>query len=131
MSDQDAEVVRRWFACFAEGRSGVELCDPEVRIDNVAQFPTTGPYHGHEGVERWWGDLRDAIDELHFELEELLDLDDGRVVTSQRLIGRFRHTGIDVDAPWASIVWVEQGKIVRAAGYPSRRRAFQAAGVSV
>jgi len=129
MSGENAEVVRRWFSRFAEGAPGVELCDPEVRIDNVADFPITGPYHGHDGVRQWWSDLQDAIDQLHIELEELIEVDPERVVTSQRIVGRFRHTGIPLDAPWGSILWVRNGRIVRAMGYGSRAQAFTAAGL--
>jgi ketosteroid isomerase-like protein len=125
---RDAEVVRRWFDCFAAGSPGVELCDPKIRIDNLAEFPVTGPYHGHDGVRRWWGDLLDAIDGLQVHLRTLVEVDETQVVTSQRLVGRFRHTGIDIDAPWASVISVEDGKIVRAVGYGSRREAYEAAG---
>jgi ketosteroid isomerase-like protein len=128
MTSEHVEVVRRWFGRLAEGEAGEELCDPEVRIDNVAGFPITGPYLGHDGVRRWWSDLQDAIDELHLELEALEEVDEERVVTSQRIVGRFRHTGIPLDAPWASVVWVANGKIARAEGYGSRRRALEAAG---
>jgi hypothetical protein len=64
MSGENAEVVRKWFGCLAAGEAGVELCHPEVRIDNVPDFPITGPYEGHNGVRQWWDDLRDAIDEF-------------------------------------------------------------------
>jgi ketosteroid isomerase-like protein len=124
----NAQVVRRWFSRFAEGEAGVELCDPAVRIDNVAGFPITGPYYGHDGVRQWWDDLQDAIDELHIELEELRAVDGERVATSQRLVGRYRHTGIRLDVSWASIVSVSDGKIVRAVGYGSLGQALKAAG---
>jgi ketosteroid isomerase-like protein len=129
MSRETAETVRQWFGRLADGDAGADLCSAEVRIDNVAEFPITGPYHGHDGVRRWWSDLRDAIDELRIELEELVEVDDERVLTTQRMVGRFRHTGIELDALWASIVWVRRGKIVRAAGHSSRRGAFRAAGL--
>src|SRR3954469_13623190 len=106
MAGENAEVVRRWVSRFAEGDAGVELCDPDVRIDNVADFPITGPYHGHDGVQQWWDDLQDAIDERQIELDELHEADAQRVVTSQRLVGRFRHTGIPLDAGWGSVIWV-------------------------
>jgi hypothetical protein len=50
---------------------------------------------GHGGVQRWWGDLMDAFDELEWQLVDLIDIDDSRVLTSQRFIARFRQTGIE------------------------------------
>jgi hypothetical protein len=51
------------------------------------------------------------------------------VVTSQRIIGRFRHIGIPLDTPWGSIISVANGKIVRARGLGSAGQAFKAAGL--
>jgi ketosteroid isomerase-like protein len=129
MPAESAETVRRWFSRLADGDAGVDLCAPDVRVDNVAEFPITGPYHGHDGVRRWWSDLGDAVDDLRVELDELVEVDEERTLTTQRVVGRFRHTGIELDALWASIVSVRGGKIVRAVGYGSRRRAFRAAGL--
>jgi ketosteroid isomerase-like protein len=65
-----------------------------------------------------------------FEIERLIDVDDQRVLSVQRTVGRFRHTGIPVDNRWASLYWIRGGKIARAVGYPSERRALRAAGLS-
>jgi ketosteroid isomerase-like protein len=107
----------------------LELCDPELRLDNIAEFPDTGPYHGHEGLRRWWQDVAEAFDEIRFEIDELIDVDAERVLSVQRVVGRFRNTGIPVDTPWASLFWVRGGKIARAVGYASKRRALRAAGL--
>jgi ketosteroid isomerase-like protein len=123
-----AATVQEWFDRFAAGDAGVDLCDPGIRIDNLAEFPITGPYHGHAGVRQWWRDLLDAIDDLRIELDGLEQLDGERVLTTQRIVGRFRHTGIELDARWASIVTVRDGRVVRAIGYGSRRQALRAAG---
>jgi hypothetical protein len=49
----------------------------------------TGPYLGHEGVRRWWDDIADAFENLHYELPELVDVDEDRVVTSSASSGDF------------------------------------------
>jgi hypothetical protein len=68
--------VRRWAECHAGGELPLELSDPELRLDNIVQFPITGPYHGHEVLRRWWQDVAEASEEIRFEAEELIDLDD-------------------------------------------------------
>jgi ketosteroid isomerase-like protein len=130
MSQENVDLVRRWFDGLARGELSPELCDPELRIENVAEFPITGPYHGHEGLRRWWQDVAEAFEEMRFEVEKLFDVDEERVLSVQRIVGRFRLTGIEVDTPWASVLWVKNGKLARAVGYASQRRAFKAAGLS-
>ncbi len=127
--DANVELVRRWFRGFERGELGLDLCHPEIEIRNWAEFPITGPYHGHDGVRRWWDDIGDAFDDLQWELVELTDAGDGRVVTVQRFEGRFRLTGIDVDFAWGAVISIRDGKIASAAGYASPGRAKQAAGL--
>jgi ketosteroid isomerase-like protein len=130
MSEANVEVVRRWFDGLARGEPSPEICDPGLRIENVSEFPIKGPYHGHEGLRRWWQDIEEAFDEIGFEIEQLIDVDDERVLSVQRIVGRFRLSGIEVDTPWASVIYVRDGKIARAVGYASRRRAFKAVGLT-
>jgi ketosteroid isomerase-like protein len=129
MSEENVQLVRRWLAGLARGKLAPELCDSELRIENIAESPITGPYHGHEGLRRWWVDVSDAFEEIRFEVEKLIDVDDERVLSVQRIVGRFRRTGIAIDAPWASLIWVRDGKVTRAVGYASQRRALKAAGL--
>ena len=102
------EVVRRWFAALQRGDPAPELCDPEIEIRNWAEAPITGPYFGHDGVHQWWNDVADAFEDGHFQFEllEIEPIDDTRCLTVQRLRGRFRLTGIDVDGAWGAITTV-------------------------
>ncbi len=129
MNDAHAETIRRWFSALQSGDPAPEMCDTDIEIVNWAEAPITGPYHGHEGVRRWWEDLGDAFEELDWELQSIEPIDEQRCLTVQRLIGRFRHTGIALDAPWGSIVTVRQGKILRAVGYATPGQARRAAGL--
>ena len=78
---------------------------------------------------RWWADVADAFDDLHFDLLHIEPIDDIRCLTIQRLRGRFRATGIDVEGSWGAIVTVRSGKILRAQGYATPRQAKRAAGL--
>ncbi len=51
---------------------------------------------------------------MHFELVDAIDVGDERVMTVQRIVGRFRLTGIEVDHVWGAVVSVRQGKIASA-----------------
>ena len=130
MSTENVGLVRRWFRGLGRGELTPEICDPEIVIRNWDESPVRGPYHGHEGLGQWWADLADAIEEMRLELDEATDLGDGRVLTIQRIVGRFRLTGIELDAPWGSILTVGDGKILSATGYATPGQARRAAGLS-
>jgi ketosteroid isomerase-like protein len=121
------DVVRRWFAELERGNPAPELCDPEIEIRNWDDAPITGPYFGHDGVHQWWADVADAFEDVRFELLELEPVDATRCLTVQRLRGRFRNTGIEVDGAWAAIVTIRGDKVLKAQGYASPGRARKAA----
>jgi ketosteroid isomerase-like protein len=88
-----------------------------------------GVYEGHEGLDRWWADLNESFASVRLELDEIIDTGRDQVVTTQRAVGRFAVSGIEIDAPWASVFRVREGKISRATGYTTRRKALEAVGL--
>ena len=128
MSRENVEVVRRAFEFFERGELPFAVCDPEIRIDNIPESPIPGPYHGHEGLRRWWEDIVDAFPGYRLEVEELIDVGDDRVVA---VIRTFGHELIDQmpSTRWAVIHWVRGGLVVRTAGYLSKREALEAVGL--
>lgn len=124
------ELVTRWFRGLERGSLSPELCHPEIEIRNWDESPVRGPYHGHEGLVQWWSDFADVIEDARFKLREVVDLEDGRVLTVNELAGKFRLTGIELeDAIWGSIITVRDGKIAGAMGYATAGRAKKAAGL--
>jgi hypothetical protein len=130
MGEDSFEAVRLWIEELERGNPAPELCGEEMLMNNSAGFPINGSYSGREGVEAWWNDLAEVFeDDLHFELMELHRLDDERVLTTQRLKGTFRLTGIDFDVAWGAIITARDGQIVRADGYDTPKLAKRAAGL--
>ena len=130
MSGDAEAIVRRWFEALQRGDPAPALCDPEIEIRNWAEFPLPGPYHGHDGLQRWWDDVADAFEEFRWTLKSVEPIDADRCLTVQRIAGRFRHTGIETDGAWGAIVTVRDGKILSAVGYSTPRRARRAAGLA-
>jgi ketosteroid isomerase-like protein len=129
MSQENVEIVRMWFAALRQGDLAPELWDPHLQIDNVPEFPITGPYRGPEGLQRWWEELSEVVENARIELDEAVGLGDERVLTVQRLVGDFTKTRIPVDQRWAAVFLVRDEKIIRVSGYASRRQAREAAGL--
>ena len=129
MSQENIEIVRRWFGSFERGELPLDLTAEDVEIDNIKDFPVQGPYSGHEGVRRWWEDLAEAFESFRIELIDCAQVAEERVLTENRASGRFRGTGIPLDFRWASLISVRDGKVVRAVGHFSRRQALEAEGL--
>lgn len=130
MAEENMAAIRQWIEELEKGNPAPELCAEEMVISNSAGFPINGSYSGREGVAAWWNDLAEAFeDDLHFELIELHELDDERVLTTQRLVGTFRLTGIDFDVSWGAIITARDGQILHADGYDTPKLAKRAAGL--
>ncbi|MEA2346698.1 MAG: hypothetical protein QOG62_485, partial [Thermoleophilaceae bacterium] len=123
--------VRRAFEFFGRGELPFEVADPEIRIDNIPQSPLPGPYHGHEGMRRWWNDvLVDAVPDLRMDLEDVIDVDDQRVIAIVRMRSRELKGLLEQMPSWAVLHWVRNGLIVRTAGYLRKEEALEAVGLS-
>jgi ketosteroid isomerase-like protein len=131
MAGGNLEIVLRAFEELRKGDFEGGAWDPNVEVVNAAGWVIETTYRGHTGLRRWWEDLAEAFGDFDLELDETLEVDDERVLTTQRFVGHFRATEIPFDGLWASILWVKDGKVVRAEGYLSKRRAMRAAGLAV
>jgi ketosteroid isomerase-like protein len=115
-----------------DSRLRLDLIDEQMEIRNPAQFPVADEYHGHDGVRQWATEVWEVFSELHHELEELIEAEDGETVVSvQRTQGRMRHTGLDVDLPWAAVWTLRDGKAVSAHGYMTKAEALEAARLAI
>jgi ketosteroid isomerase-like protein len=131
MVGENLEIVRRAFEDLRRDEYEGGVWDPDVEVINAAGWVIETAYRGHAGLHRWWDDLAEAFADFSIELDETLEVDEARVLTTQRFVGHFRATEIPFDGRWASILWIRDGRIVRAEGYLSKRRAMRAAGLAL
>jgi hypothetical protein len=129
MSQENMDVVRQaWAAVSSHGELPVEVWDKDLRIDNMPEWPIKGPYEGHEGLARWRDDLSEVIEDLHFDIKEVIDLDDERVLSIQRATGRAVHTGIEMDVLSASVLTLKTERSCTS-GLLDARQAREAVGL--
>lgn len=131
MADDNLEIARRAFEEMRSRRYEGGVWDPGVEVINAEGWVIETAYHGYDGLRRWWDDLAEAFGEFDIELDEVMEIDEERVLSAQRFVGHFRTTDIPFDGAWASILWIRDGRVVRAQGYLSKRRAMKAAGMAV
>jgi uncharacterized protein len=106
-----------------------ELLDPEIEwiVDPTALL--AGTFRGHEGVKEFFEHLRESFDEIHIELDELIDAGDS-VVLLARNRNRGRSSGLTVEQPTGWVIEVRGGQIVKSRLYFRPAEALEAAGLS-
>lgn len=115
MSTADIELIRVIFQRLAdEGIEAVlENFHPDFEFTtppDLASEPDT--YRGHEGVRRWFDTFYEAMDRVVIEPTEIVDVGEGRVALSFRLVARGRSTGIELAQEAGGLVVLEDGLVV-------------------
>ncbi|MDX6615259.1 MAG: hypothetical protein QOD60_350 [Solirubrobacterales bacterium] len=132
MSQENVEIVREMTARFnRDGFMPEDLFDPGVELFNIRESPLPGPYRGYEGLREWREGVFEVAEEGRFEIDDLIDADEADlVVFKTRLLGRARHTGLDLKIEWTTVQWLRHGRIYRSESYTNHAEALEAAGLS-
>ena len=131
MSEENVEIVRRVLEAWnrSDFDTGLALCDPNVVIDRSRSLLDARVYRGLDEVARFTDDWRATWASTHWEIDEFIDAGDDVVV-----LGRFQGIGVNsgapVDATFAQVMTVRDGKLVRGVLFQSRAEALEAAGLS-
>ena len=138
MSEQDVEVVRRAFEGFG---SSMDQGNPLRAFDSGFAAPdfkwilpanAPGLRSEYEGREGWMEFMRTWTEDFEWsiEIEELVDLGDGRVIvdTCQRAVGK--GSGVPVELHMGAIWTVKDGQVVCAENFLEPSEARAAAGLS-
>ena len=131
MPGSNFDVAERMFAAFADRDLGalVTLMDPEVDFLPVTANLTTGgvPYRGHDGVMRYFEDVKRVWPELRLFPEEYRGgARDDCVLVLGRVLAR--GGGMILDRPTGWVFQMRDAKIARLRVYGSHEEALDAAG---
>src|SRR5262245_55186557 len=96
MSQENVEVVRRLHEAVGT-EAALDYFDPEVVVINSPNSPDTAPYVGHAGLVAWVRDVRAAVGDFRTEADEVIDIDDDRVLVVSAIRGEGRASGLPVD----------------------------------
>jgi len=134
MSQENVDIVRRWWAGFnEEGLPPFDLCDERIEIRNPTDFPDAEVYLGHDGVRQWRVETFDrdmSVENVRVEIDNLIEAPDGeKVVMALRVLVRLKRFEMDHEMPWAAVWIIRHGKLVWAQGYVHMADALEAAGL--
>jgi ketosteroid isomerase-like protein len=130
MSEENVEVVRRMYDAFHGGDAEGALAsfDADVFVDATRRLDggiTRGREELRRSITQWIG----TFEAYHEEIEEIRDLGDVVfVVLTQR--GRGKGSGVEVEARFALLYEVRDGRITSLVVYPKPADALTAAGQS-
>lgn len=128
----NVDVIRGAYAAFAEGDVPAVLAAmaPDVEWNEAENFPYAdgNPYVGPDAIaEGVFSRLGQEWDFWSLAIEHVLDAGDNVVVLG-RYQSRHSETGSDLNAQFAHIWWLENGKIKRFQQYTDTAQTLDAVG---
>jgi ketosteroid isomerase-like protein len=132
MSEENVELVQDSFAAWQRGDLDWldRHTDSQVEIAQPPNLPGTSTYKGKEGMREALRDWPSQWEEFRIELIEATALDQERVLAMTRQVGRGKGSGVEVEADFAFVFTVRQGKLMRWQMFTSREEALEAAGLA-
>jgi ketosteroid isomerase-like protein len=130
MSEENVEIVRRAHERLNEGDIDglITLCDRDFELDMSARTLNPETYHGHEGIRRFYREVREVWEEFRWDPLRLFEAGDS-VVVLLHSHGRGRESGLEM-ARDAAMVWtVREGRAVSLRFYTDQAEALKAAGL--
>jgi len=127
MSEENVEIVRRMHEAYFRGDFENAM---SAFAEDVVWQDQHGTYHGHEGVARSTARWSSAWEDLHQEVDDILDTDGDDVVLLLRQSGRGKGSGAPVESVFGWIYTITGGRISRVRLFPDANQALKAAGLS-
>ncbi len=133
MSQENVELVRERFKRFV-ATGAVEddwyAADFVWDMSTFAGWPEKKHYEGVAGLREFLAAWLEAWDDWRYELEELRDAGDDRVVAISRQYGRSKSTGVEVTMHFGQVWTLRNGIYIRMQMYATPAEALEAAGLS-
>ena len=130
MSQEHLETIRLGHQAFSRG----DLSEAKSNLTDDVEWGTTGAWPGLEGVYRgpdalddWMETLRSEWESFEVSLGEVLREAGNVLVVAEKLAGRGRESGIEVEMQVFTVYWFEQGKVARRRSFTAPERALEAA----
>jgi ketosteroid isomerase-like protein len=89
---------------------------------------TGGVFFGHDGVREWVRQVYEAIGEVHYRLDRIEELPDGRLLALLHARVTGRGSGIELEVPFAHVIEIRAGKATVLTQYTDIDAALEAVG---
>lgn len=119
MSAQNVKIVRELMALRERARESGEplphtgLAAPDFEIDLSRRVFNPAVYRGIDGLARLDDEIRDVWEEFRVVPEQFIDAGD-RVVVMEKIRGRGRSSGVEVETRTYATIWtLRDGQVTR------------------
>jgi ketosteroid isomerase-like protein len=131
MSQENVEVVRRWYDLFQRGdwESAVGDADPEIEIIEPQGVVGSRRYHGHEGLVEALRGWPSQWDDFQVELVQIIDAGPDQVVSLTRHHARGKGSGVEVERELAYLMTFRDAMAIRWEMFLTLAEALEAAGL--
>ena len=133
MSEENVKLIHRTFASINRGDidGALDVVADDFEMDwSDSIGPAKGVYRGKEQVHGIWTSFVEAFEELRWDPEEIIEVDESRLIVINRVRIRGRGSGVEVDATGAQLWTFGGGRALSIKLYQSKAEALEAAGLS-
>jgi ketosteroid isomerase-like protein len=132
MSQVNVELIRAMYEHWARGEFPVSFIDADVEHSRIgAQTPDMeGEFRGIGDFSRAMAEYLHPFSDLRIEAEDIIDIDDDRVLVLSRHTARGKLSGVPIDHELGDLFTLRAGKVVRYDSYWNRAEAMKAVGLS-
>jgi uncharacterized protein (TIGR02246 family) len=129
MSRENVEIVRRFIAAWsAHDRDAMaELMHPDAVFHSAITNVVGETFHGRDEILRVFDRWEEEWSEIHWEVDEYIDVDEFRVVTFHKVIAKGRASGIELVRELGGVIEIRDGLVVSQWIYLDRDEALKAA----
>lgn len=123
------EMMRRAYEAFASGdmETVFSIVHPDAEMAEHREFPGARSYRGHDGLVAAIANQQAVWEDFKMIPSEYVPVGEDIVVVLHTQSGRSRATGLFLEAPYAHVWTIEDGRAVKAETYGSWEEGLAAA----
>jgi ketosteroid isomerase-like protein len=134
----DRQRVAELYANFNEahgqepgdwGEAMREFFDPEVEIVPPGEYIDVGELRGYDGLEAWQRMIANVFETWRYELHDVLDVDDERVMVLLTLHLRGKSSGAEMTNEGGHLLQFRHDRVLRLEVFRDHAEALAAAGL--
>jgi ketosteroid isomerase-like protein len=130
MSQENVEIVRSGFERWRRTRElDFDLLDPDVIWVLHGTPAGDVTYRGRDGVRGWFAEQDEAWSDQWWEVQDVRETPDGRVLALIVAHGVGRGSDVPVTLPLANIWTIDEGRVTHFEMFIDRHAALEAAGL--
>ena len=129
MPQENVEIVRSGFSALARGdfKAFFAVLDPGVEWVNPPYAVEPGTRHGTAGFREALARMQASFGGIRLKVDEVVEASETAVVVTGSWTGEGTGSGVRLETPFASLLTLRDGKVVRYEWFREKAEALAAA----